>query len=307
MFKKLSTLIFIALVLFVIWIYKEPVKKMYHRVATYSFCESPIKYKIGSVDPKFGISQKDFDIHSEAAADVWNSTYKSILFEKDPNASLTINLVYDERQSLTQEISEISTEVESNKNSLSSKIKEYDQRYEELKDRIDELNAEIEKWNEKGGAPSDEYERLKKEQQEISKEIESLNREGATLNKTTFDVNNKINTLNNTISMFNTVLQSKPEAGVYIPTENRIEIYSFGNKEQLVSTLAHEFGHALGLPHIPNQNTLMNAIATPQTTFTEYDRVLLEDFCMERDRVELLKNDLTQFINSYIDTYKKDR
>ena len=40
-------------------------------------------------------------------------------------------------------------------------------------------------------------------------------------------------------------------------TGNEINVYQYGNKNDLTLALAHEFGHALSMDHIENSNSIM--------------------------------------------------
>ena len=58
----------------------------------------------------------------------------------------------------------------------------------------------------------------------------------------------------------------KPEEGIYDPANQRIEVYFNINRSEMVHTIAHEFGHALDLPHNDNRLSIM----FPYSTQTEF-------------------------------------
>lgn len=61
-------------------------------------CATPIHYALGAVDRRFDTPRESLIADAEVAADIWNKAAGKPLFTYDPAASLTINLVYDERQ-----------------------------------------------------------------------------------------------------------------------------------------------------------------------------------------------------------------
>lgn len=298
--KKLFYILVICGLLTGAWFNRTSIEVLYHRLVIFSFCSNPIEYKIGSIDPQFKLSTEKLALSAKNAANIWNSAYGKDLFIYNPDALLEINLAYDERQSLTQEIVQVDSDVEQDKSKLITEISEHEKLYENLKIRIDELSKEIQYWNEKGGAPMDKYEELVSKQEELQAQINDFNQRSSSLDKNANDLNNQVSELNNTISTFNSVLKTKPEAGIYIPTLNKIEIYTFGSENQLTLTIAHEFGHALGLPHISTIDALMHPVASSSSHLTSEDIDSLNNFCKEQNRLELLKNGIQYFLTNLL-------
>src|SRR5687768_14626038 len=69
-----------------------------------SACENPKKYSIGIIDTQFQISKDDFSSAVQEATQIWERAYGKDLFAYDPESDFTINLIYDNRQSLNTEI-----------------------------------------------------------------------------------------------------------------------------------------------------------------------------------------------------------
>lgn len=61
-------------------------------------CSAPIKFRIGAVDPRFGLSRVDVQAAIQQAGDLWGTAVHRSLIEYDPKAELAVNLVYDEEQ-----------------------------------------------------------------------------------------------------------------------------------------------------------------------------------------------------------------
>src|SRR6185437_13230609 len=58
-------------------------------------CLTPIKYRIGTLDARFGIPREDFQRRVEDAAEVWAAAAGRKLFSADAKGALEIDLVYD--------------------------------------------------------------------------------------------------------------------------------------------------------------------------------------------------------------------
>lgn len=143
-------------------------------------------------------------------------------------------------------------------------------------------DQQVEFWNNKGGAPKKEYEKLVQEQLEIAaiqKQLEpeqehlkqmydslkvredeynslvaQLNNVAEIYNRLSADVNKKV-------GYYNEIRGEREEfvTGLYISGggEERIDIFQYYDQDDLVLTIAHEMGHALGLDHATSLYSIM--------------------------------------------------
>jgi hypothetical protein len=66
-------------------------------------CDKPLQYAIGVVDPRFNLSVDDFLADAQEAEKIWESQSNKNLFEYNPDAQFKINLIFDSRQSQSNE------------------------------------------------------------------------------------------------------------------------------------------------------------------------------------------------------------
>lgn len=220
-------------------------------------CDWPIRYRIDTVDVKFLLSKDKFIEDSQKAADIWNKAYGKNLLVFDPKGNLSINLIYDERQLLNFQISNLQGQINNEKGALDPQTSQYQKDVISFNAKLADLNNQIETWNQKGGAPPDVYNQLIREQKDLQLEADALNTAAKNLNLATQNFNAHVGKLNHTVDTFNEAIEQRPEEGIYIADQNRIEVYFNITQSELIHTIAHEMGHALGLEHTPNPKSIM--------------------------------------------------
>ncbi len=250
-------------------------------------------YKVGSVDKRFGLDIDEVVDYSKASADIWNKNYGRDLFVYDDSGELTINMVFDERQRASNTINKLDSDVNDEKGKLEAMIKDHHKDVADFKQRLAEHNATVESWNNRGGAPEEEFKKLTATQSQLEAEARSLNEQAKQLNVATEDYNLQVGNLNEAIANFNDDLVEKPEEGLYIGEENRIEIYFNNNRDELIHTIAHELGHARGLDHNNNSKSVMYPFSTKIVSLSGDDLNDLIETCKKRSPLEVVRNRLS--------------
>lgn len=296
--KKLLILtVFLIVFVYVIVGLRLFSKTSINNLFSYSYCDQPVSFRVDTVDLKFNLSKSDFLSDINQAVRIWNNAIGKSLFIYDPKGKLSVNLIYDERQSLNNQVNQLKNEVKSEKQALNPEVNEYQKLAADFKQKLESLNSEIQYWNERGGAPFDQYNKLIKNQQDLQEQSNTLNSMAQKLNVSTRLYNSQVNKLNKTIETFNNVLEERPEEGVFDGPRNRIEIYFNINNQELVHTLAHEFGHALGIRHISNPSAIMYFKTSQKISLSGDDINALMDVCKKRSYIDLIKNMLNEFIS----------
>lgn len=250
-------------------------------------CDEPVLYGIGTIDKRFGINEQELITDLKKAEIAWESAAGKNLFDYDPQAKLKVNLVYDKRQDLSNQIYDLKGEIENEKNSLKPEMEAYEGRSRAFQDRLSVLNQRIESFNQQGGAPEEEYNKLIEEQKNLQQEASELNALARKLNRTSDEFANKVGELNQTVNRFNNALSVRPEEGLYDPNNNVINIYFHSDPSEFVHTLAHELGHARGLDHTNDTNAIMYTQTNGQVVPTADDLQLLSKACMRRSYAEI--------------------
>lgn len=309
--KLIKNLLLIAILVFAaIRFAPNHVKQIgapFDRWLNFSFCDRPIKYRIGSIDPKFDVTKELFANVIAEAAEIWNKEHGKPLFIRDDNGELEINLVYDGRQAIVTAINQIDSSVEQQKQRLETQNGTFDQVKAKLEAEIKKLNDQIDYWNSKGGAPEKEYNELVAKQKSIKRQIDELNKTANQINNDVAKINNQVHDLNTNVGNFNSIIKINPEVGVYTSGINKIDIFFFGSHQELVHVLAHEMGHGLGLGHVEGKDSMMNPTTSGNLKLTAADTSELTNVCTNKNRLDLIKNDIVNYVYSLISKLQQSK
>lgn len=256
-------------------------------------CAQPILYKLGLVDPKFGVKQEQLLKDLKSAEAIWEKPTAKNIFDYDPKGPLTVNFVYDTRQALKTEIDQQEKNLNSQNGSLNSQISQYEKQVADFNLRNTQLNNDINHWNSQGGAPPEEFDKLIARQKELQQEADRLNQLAKSLNQKAQNYNSGVVKINNTIGTFNQALAVKPEEGLYTSGTNTIDIFFITDTNELIHTLAHELGHARGVDHLDDPKAIMYPQSSTVISASSGDIQALESVCSRRSYWDQIKSLLT--------------
>ncbi len=302
--KKVFGILLIVAILFFVYQNSSVLASNVGGLFYNSPCATPKAYSIGTIDPRFNITEADFISAAQEADSLWKNADGEPLFVYDPEANLTISLIYDERQYLNNQIDDLNNQVEERKDTLKPEIADYENRAAEFKRRNAALNERISYYNNQGGAPEEEYNKLLSEQRSLQQEAKELQAMAGTLNQSTDQYNTQIQALDQKVDSYNDTLETKPEEGIYIREgrNEKIIIYFNNSRPELVHTLAHELGHAISMPHIDNETSIMYPKTTEVVSLSSEDVAALAEVCREQsilktagENIALLASDIRSF------------
>ncbi len=246
-------------------------------------CSEPLTYTIGDIDTRFGISENEIHAAMKKAGSLWSdATQKTLIKQAEDEGKILVRFVYDEEQEMADNELRARERIRSEQGVLDNMQARYDrdresfdrrsERYLDLAQQttreLDTLNDWIREINSRGGFTDEE----KKEYEQRKAEVEVLQKkvldERAALDLKARNINRKIDRINEMIDANNLLIdryndefagENRFTKATFQRTQNGgiITVNQFLSKSELPLVLAHEIGHALGLNHVSNPNSIM--------------------------------------------------
>ncbi len=264
-------------------------------------CTEAMGFKIGVFDSRFGITKDFFIQEIIQSAAVWGDAVDKKLFYYDPNGSLTVNLIYDERQETTIIVNNLALEIENTKrnaeelhNAYEAEKKIYNRDYEQLAKDIENFQIQqkayeekVKTYNASGGATRIEYEAMTNELNQLKKDAQLLEERKLLVNTFVDTINKKVTRYNEFVRYTNGLIRksnalgaSKFTEGKFTPLTNTIDIYQYNDSIKLRRVLIHELGHVLGINHNKNVYSIMYSFNSATTTsLSKEDLASLKEVC----------------------------
>ena len=221
---------------------------LYSRHRALRPCGHLITYSVGAIDPRFQVTSDGLVRDAGMAAAIWNRAAGRPLFDYYASAPLKINLVFDARQQ------NAATGITLNERDAAQDTAR--RTLYAARDRMiglrDQYNLDVQALNARGGTTADESRALQLRRVALDALSDSLRRAAASFNE-----RNAALTAN--VDQFNQQAGQTFTAGRYVHNSSgeRIDVFRAIGDTELTRLLAHEFGHALGMDHNADSESIM--------------------------------------------------
>ncbi len=265
-------------------------------------CPTPLSYRVGELNEQFELSLDEAKVAISEAAELWEEMTGQNLFSYDEEATFTINFVFDERQEFADAETSFKDKLEAAE-SVNSSVGEthttlleeyqdlqqiYTNQVKDFEDRLLAYNQEVEEYNKQGGAPVEAFEALEQEKVDLDIERQTLDQLANQLNEMADEINRLgekgnalIENYNEKVGVFNEQFGESREFTQGDYQGDKINIYTYKDKLELRTVLAHELGHSLSLDHVEGEESVMHYLIGGQppdlslslTDVAEFNRV----------------------------------
>lgn len=278
-------------------------------------CRIPYAVRIGEIDREFQMDRAGLERALRDAFGVWEAYARVPLFRVTDQASATpVHLRFDERQARSDQMADeqraqedIAAEIHRMRIELEQLRRDSERKRAELQSEADRYANAVRSYEQWVAAFNRSSSRSQAEQRRLSTERETLERESRRIEALQRQHRLEQEQFNQQVEVFNREvarLQDRASAaaavaaghgpvgaGRYTRTAagESIEVYLVTSYPDLVLTLAHELGHALGIGHVENPQSIMSAVNIGLSSgrlaalmLSREDRAALEAVCSGR-------------------------
>lgn len=277
-------------------------------------CRLPLSYDVGTVDPRFKLNAWEFAAILEQAAGIWERGLGRKVFEARPRGK-PINLVWDGRQEHLVRIAEqrdaldrntaylakMNSTIAMEDAAIQAEKSAFQADKQHLEQMIQRHNTEVQSLARLAAGTSltptlgtqigYRQARLAEEGRVITRSQDALMERSEKLNQRIDALNEKVKTLNHAVqshqaivTQFNASLKFKESfvQGEHYSGTGTLNIYAYTGKTDLVTVIAHEMGHRLGIDHAKNPDSLMYAENRQSTQLSAEDIRLAREAIQKR-------------------------
>lgn len=254
-------------------------------------CAETKTFSIGSVDPRFNVLASSVEDVAKDAANRLNTQSGKKIMVYNEKSDLKINLVYDDRQAEIDRLNLASDNLEKNRQSVETASSKFDRLLSVFQSDLDAYNKKVSYWNSQGGAPDAVFSQLEKTRADLDNRRNQLTAMSEILNLNVGGYNSDLKNLENSVNSRKNLIITQ---GLYEPTKNQIEVFTFGNTQELRLVFMHELGHAVGLDHALEKNSIMYYLLENQDVVNP--NLTSEDISMINSRCDMRKPGFYQTI-----------
>jgi Sec-independent protein translocase protein TatA len=292
LFLRLSLLVLLSSLAWLTWQRLAPAEmqqtaltKASHRTS----CLLPIAWRLGTLDPAFELSRAQALYYIEQASDRWHQATGRQLFVQDQDRGFAIHFQFDARQQkllqqqlLQHNLQRYDAAIVPSLQKLPEQMAELDRQIKEFNQQQQGLQQQISQWRPDQPEAATRRQQLEQQQQRMTREAQWLEQQRQQLQRDQDYLNETIRQRNALLPTDRHQESERFEVGNMASqgSHRQMTIYAFATPQELVSTLVHEFGHALGIGHTAQPTSMMYHSQHPdQQQLTAVDLTAFAQAC----------------------------
>ncbi len=250
-------------------------------------CKAPLIYSISDIDSRFKVSKSEALKIAQQAEKIWENAINVNLFEyqADSDKDIMIDFIFGKEQERTIAETASGKTIDANWENYDAVLKKYNSLGATYEARVTEYNTQSKKndadvvkfnqriadWKKRPGNDA-EYDSMKNEEERLRKNQTILKTELANLQNISTALKTQKTELDALWAKYSAVAEAHDK--VYATGEIveqavfdgmfRIKVYTYENADYLRRILTHEMGHALGIDHLTQKQSIMYYLQNPE-------------------------------------------
>jgi hypothetical protein len=275
-------LTFIAILLFLGWRFwaqsnlSSSVEQVTQQVLNpkAAYCQTPLGWRLGKLDPAFNLTEAQALKLISTAAGMWNNAIGKELLRHDPVQGFAIDFTFDARQQqllkqrlLQRNLARYDDAIQPGLQNLPEKFAELEQKIATFNQQKSQLQQRISQFQPNAQNAAAQRRQLEQQQQNLVREADWLEQQRQQLLRDQDYLNETIRQRNELVQTAELPATSAPfEVGLMTikQQQRQMTLFAFSSETDLIATIAHEFGHAFGIEHTQEPDSIMFYQLTPQ-------------------------------------------
>lgn len=255
-------------------------------------CRWPLAWRLGELDPAFQLSRQDAIFYIEQASQQWQQAIGKMLFVQDQQRGFAIDFRFDARQQQLLQQQLLQRNLQRYEQAIAPGLQQLPVRASLLQQQIDEFNQQqqllqqqITQWQPQQADAAARRQQLLQQQRQLKQQADWLEQQRLQLQRDQDYLNETIRQRNELLPVDRHQRTGSFAVGNMATQgqQRQMTIFAFASPQQLVSTLVHEFGHAIGIGHTTEPASMMYPSQQPeQQQLTETDLAAFTAVCGER-------------------------
>jgi hypothetical protein len=290
---RLTVLLLIGYLLWLGWQRMQPASNqaltLSPSIRHSSACQQPLAWRLGFLDPAFELSRSEAEYYIEQASHLWHQATGQQLFVHDQTQGFAIDFRFDARQQtllqqqlLQRNLQRYDAAIAPGLQKLPEQAAQLERQIEEFNHQQRQLQQQISLWRPDQPDATTHKQQLEQQQREMTRQADWLEQQRQQLQRDQ-------DYLNETIRQRNALLPSSRHQATHAfevgtmtsrGQHRQMTIYAFATPQDLVATLVHEFGHALGIGHTEQPASMMyHSLHPDQQQLTAVDLAAFAQVC----------------------------